>query len=384
MKVKNILFLLFSLTLLSCSASENTDSVNLNQNGLSRQNAIQCLDTGDLACAQNNFCGLKNENPEDSQLALRCCVSQFLNIAFSENTQKLGKMLGYEPAKFSSLKTISLGDLISQKKIVFGELIFYPESRAPRLRELVLQWGQKLTSEQSSTRELNQSFVQLGKDLEGLSQCFSNLPLNFADDELEGNFFASQEKTKISKRDIAFLQFASGSLAYFFQTVFQYEWGFENFPSWPFNDSFYTDINGDLNENDLKFGDLTDVAASQMAPRAVLLKAALQSFENFLHESRTGLIDLWLRWRFSQEDLITYTSVLRSAYASINSAQWMSVSGEHFILNTSSLSQANTLPNAKNIPDSIDLLERDDEGNPKINSDYLKQLFRNLVYIPEH
>lgn len=383
MKVYIFLFLL-GFSLLACGTSQNNDTSQFNQNTLSRQNAIQCLDTGDLSCAKNNFCGLQNENPGDSQLALRCCVSQFLNIAFSENTQSLGKMLGYQPASFASLKSNSLENLISHKKIVFGELIFVSEGKAPKLKDLVFQWGQKLTTDQASTRDLNQKLIQLGANLEGVSQCLTKLPSNFPEDELEGNFFGSREKTKISKRDIAFLQFASGSLAYLFQSVFQYEWGFENFPSWPFENSFYADINGSLSEADQKFGDLATPAASKIVARGLLLKTALQSFENFLHESKTGLIDLWLRWRFSQEDLITYTSILRSAYASVNSGRWMSVSGEDFILNTSSLLQENTLPNAKNIPDSVELLQRDEEGDPKINSAYLKQLFRDLVYIPTH
>lgn len=384
MNIKNIMAFLLGLLLISCGNSENNNSATLDESTLSRQNAIQCLDAGDLSCAKNNFCGLQQQNPADTSFALRCCVSQFLHVAFSENTQHLGKMLGYEPIAFSSLKNNDLATLISRKKIIFGELIFLPEARAPKLRDLMIQWGQALISAQSDSHELNRKFIQLGSDLESVHQCLSNLPQKFSQDELEGNFFGSQEKTKISPRDLAFLQFASGTLAYLFQSIPHYEWGFDHFPAWPLNDSFYQDINGKLDSGDPQFGDIESSALQKVAAKAKLLKSGLRSFENFLHQNQTGLIDLWLRWRFSQSDLIEFTSVLRSAHASFEAKNWMGVSGESFILNTSSLEHTESLPDAQKLSPDLELLRPDESGNPEINSDYLKQLFTNLIYIPTH
>jgi len=380
MKNKNLFLGAICLVLFSCTSSNNPDSSNLNNTSVSRENAIQCLDQGNISCAQNDFCSLQSQNPNDASLALRCCTSQFLTMMFSDNTQSLGKMLGYSPTKFESLKSNTLPDLISKKKIVFGELIFLPQGQSPKLRDLVMQWGEKVTSDHTSTHELNQKFIQLGKDLEGVSQCLNKLPQSFPEDELEGNFFGSKDKIKVTSRDIDFLQFASQSLSYLAQSVFEYDWGFDYFPSWPFDDSFYQDINGKMGVGDKRFGDISADATTRVAGHAPLLKSGLQSFDNFLHESKTGLIDAWLRWRFTQDDLIIYTSVLQSANASLNAGQWMSVSGKNFILNTSSLLHEETLPNAKDIPPSTDLLLKKSNGDPDVNDDYLKDLFSDLIH----
>lgn len=379
MKIKNLLTGLLCLSLFACNSSTAPSSNDLSSAPISRENAIQCLDQGNISCAQNDFCTLQSQNSNDASLSLRCCTSQFLNVMFSENTQSLGKMLGYHPAKFESLKSTPLADLISKKKIVFGELIFQSQSESPKLRDLVIQWGTELTSNQSSTSDLNQKFVQLGKDLEGVSQCLGKIPQNFPDDELEGNFFGSKDKIKVTARDIYFLHYASASLSYLAQSVFEYNWGFDSFPSWPVSDSFYQDINGKLGTGDKRFGDISGDAPSRIVNHSLLLKNGLQAFDNFLHESKTGLVDAWLRWRFSQENLITYTAVLQSANASLNAGQWMSIAGEDFILNTSSLLHEETLPNAKNIPADTNLLERKSNGDPDINDDYLKDLFHDLI-----
>lgn len=379
MKTKYLTLALLLSTLFACSSSNNSDPQANGNVSTSRENAIQCLDQGDTQCAQNNFCGLQNQNPGDAALALRCCTSQFLNVMFSDNTQNLGKMLGYKPTSFASLKNSTLSSLISNKKIVFGELIFLSQDEAPKLRDLVLQWGTQLSNDHSSTHELNQKFIQLGQDLKGVSECLAKLPQNFPEDELEGNFFGSKDKIKVTSRDIDFLQFASNSLSYLAMSIPQYEWGFDYFPSWPFEDSFYQDINGKQGSGDKRFGDLSSDAATQIVHNAPLLRNGLQSFDNFLHESKTGLIDAWLRWRFSQDDLVTYTAVLQSALASLQANQWMGISGKTFILNTSSLLHEETLPNAKNIPSDTNLLEQKSNGDPDINDDYLKDLFHDLL-----
>jgi len=381
MKFKHAILSAACLGFLACSSATSTAKLEGSESS-ARSSALQCLDQGNLSCAQENFCGQQSAHPEDVQAALRCCVSQFLNIAFSENTQDLGKKLGYHPLPFGDLKSRSLRDLISGKHLVFGELLFLPQGQAPRLRDLLMDWGSALTRDHASTRALSSHFIRLGQDLEKVSACLEKIPAGFAEDDLEGDFFGSPEKTKITPRDLAFLKFASASLGYLFQSAFEYEWGFENFPSWPFEDSFYEDINGKQSAGDRKFGDLNAEAAPRVASKGALLQKGLRSFEDFLSQSRIGLIDAWLRWRFSQEDLIAYTSVLRSASASMEQGLWMSVSGEDFIVNASSLLQAPSLPNASTIPASMELLKKDATGSPEVDSDYLKWLFIRLVNFP--
>lgn len=373
--------LFFCLGLVACSSSSSAPSGDLSSSAnISKSSALQCIDEGNVACAKESFCGLAAASPNDATLALRCCASQALNISFSENTQSLGKMLGYAPAPFASLKNSTMRSALSEKKIVFGELIFLSESDSPSLESLALQWGRALLTSHASTRELNQKFIQLGSDLETLSQCLAKIPANFSEDELEGNFFASKEKIRVNSRDLSFLQFSTSTLSYLLQSTFEYEWGFENFPSWPLPDSFYEDVNGRLNSGDLKWGDLNPAAASRIVAKAALLENGLKAFDTFLQQSKPGLIDLWLRWRFTQEDLITYTSVLRSASASMQSGQWMGVHNENFVLNLSALKQIETLPNAAKVFEGFPLLQKDSHGDPDIQWDYLKQMFVDSIY----
>lgn len=382
MKIKYWSLLGLCLSLLSCSSSQTASDEN-NSISLSLSSGLQCLEEGNLNCAKENFCAQSAADPSNANLALRCCASLSLDIGFSENTQNLGRMLGYQPVSYAHLKAGTLSDALAGKKIVFGELFFQSEAQSPGLRDLAIQWGSKLTSDQASTRELNQKIMKLGNDFESLSQCLARIPENFSEDDLESVFFSSPESVKVTARDLDFLKFATASLAYFLQTSTQYEWGFEHFPSWPFPDSFYADINGKAGTGDLRFGDLNSTAALSVLSKANLLEQGLQAFESFLQQPKIGLIDTWLRWRFSQRDLVTYTSVIRSSAASMQSGQWMSVAGESFILNMASLKTQASLPNANFIPTSLDLVEQNSQGDPEINSDYLKWMFVNQIFWPQ-
>lgn len=381
MKIKYWTLLGLCLSLLSCSSSESARDEN-NSISLSQSSGLQCLEEGNVNCAKENFCAQSVADASNANAALRCCASLSLDIAFSENTQSLGRMLGYQPVPYANLKAGTLSEALAGKKIVFGELFFQSEAQSPGLRDLAIQWGGKLTSDHASTRELNQKIMKLGNDLESLSQCLARIPENFSEDNLESVFFSSPETVKVTMRDLDFLKFATASMAYFLQTSTQYEWGFESFPAWPFPNSFYADINGKAGTGDLRFGDLNSTAAMNVLAKANLLQQGLQSFEKFLQEPKIGLIDTWLRWRFSQGDLVTYTSVIRSAAASLESGQWMSVSGEDFILNFASLKTQASLPNANLAPASIDLVEQNAQADPEINSDYLKWMFVNQIFWP--
>src|SRR5215831_10825459 len=91
------------LWMVSCSSTSSGD-LSLSSRQALVQEADQCVESGDLNCAQKKYCELRVSDESDHASGLHCCVSMFLNAYFSENTRELAKMLGYDPASFSELK----------------------------------------------------------------------------------------------------------------------------------------------------------------------------------------------------------------------------------------------------------------------------------------
>jgi hypothetical protein len=161
-----------SLWILSCSSSE--DPSRSSRQALV-QEADQCVEAGDLNCAQKKYCELRSSDESDHNSGLHCCVSVFLNAYFSENTRELGKMLGYDPASFSELKKTPLAALLSQRKIPFGELVLLPSAAAPSLKEVFTSYAKNLTSQQASTSLFNQRVLAFGEDLERVEKCLDKI-----------------------------------------------------------------------------------------------------------------------------------------------------------------------------------------------------------------
>jgi len=155
----------------------------------SKEIGLQCLSQGDLGCASENFCALTS----DAHAALRCCVSQFLENYFSDNTQALGRMLGYEPASFGEIRGMSREEMLKAKALPFGELFLLDQASAPRPKDLVAAWGGVLIRDQASTDELAERFSKFGKGLETTSVCLGQVSSHLASDEMEKEIFATDK-----------------------------------------------------------------------------------------------------------------------------------------------------------------------------------------------
>jgi len=304
-----------------------------------------------------------------------------LNAYFSENTRELAKMLGYDPASFSELKKTSLATLLSQKKIPFGEFVLLSSSSAPSLKEVFTSYAKNLTSQQVSTSLLNQRARALGEDLEGVEKCLDKIGGHWEGEEsLEPRFFGGDQPMKVTPREIRFLQFATAGLSYLTQSMFEYDWGFEVFPLWPPQDSFYQDINGQLGSGDRRFGDLDEEGAAAIVAHGPLLKETFQNFDLFLKADGVFTpIDQWLAWRFTSDSLKNLREILEAADGSLSSGTWVRVSDSDESVSLASLLSASTLPDASQIGAGIDLLVKDQNKNPTVNLTYLTELLKNLV-----
>ncbi len=372
---------LFSFLFISCgSSSDIPKNEDTSLGTISQQRAVACVEDGDLSCAQTQYCGLQSKDSEDTASALRCCVSQFLQVYFSENTTELAKMLGYSPATFKELRQKPLSQLLTQHKLVFGDLFLASASEASTLENVFTGWGRNLIAHQVSTATLNTRVKKLGADLEGVHACLTSVTESLSEDELEKSFFGTSDKIRVTLKDVQFLEFTTAAISYLLQSVFEYEWGFDRFPAWPLTDSFYTDINGHTRVGDLRFGDLFPSAALNIVGHASLMKDGFASFRSFLNANASdSLADRWLHWRFSRTTLQDLEDILTTADLSLTSGQWEPIPHSDYSVHLSSLLNTSTLPRASHLSPVLDLLVKDGQGNPDLNSAYMEELLSPLV-----
>ncbi len=377
------LFIFFCLA--ACGSNTTTTNSNLPSANLTTQYSLEraksCLNQNDLSCASENYCALKYQNPNDAKAGLSCCVSKFVEVLSNTNTKKIASYLGYNNLNFSDLRNQSTSALLANKKIIFGELFMKSDSQASRLQDLALQWGAPLLDDNIATEELNASFRQLGADIEEVNSCLASQEANVTSNViLEGLLVGMNQTLEVSPKDFRFAKFATGLLAYGFQSVFSYEWGFENFPSWPLSSQFYQDVNGQLSSIDERFGDLSSSGASRLVGKSNLLRSTFQDWNLFAQSSWNGsLIDRWIDWRLSSSDEQKYKNILTTVSTSISSGAPQVLVGESTILNFSSLLDEASLPKAANLSRSLVLLSTDFSGDPEVNWDYFEQLLQPLL-----
>ncbi len=359
-----VFFLLF--TLAACGSGSPSPEPSSNDAAPSKTIAQQCLSGGDLGCARKNYCGLK----EDKGSAFRCCLSQFLENYFSQNTQELGTMLGYSPVDFAKLRTMSREEILKGKALPFGEWILSNDSDA---KALLVQYGMALVNGHVATQDLRQHLTKFGSDLQTTSSCLASVTDGFSEDHLEKEVFASEKEQAVAPRDLRFLQFLTGVLGYSFQTISAYESGFDVFPSLPLTQDFLDDLNGHRGEGDLRLGDLSDAEAQAIADKFYLLKNSSEALKAFSELKDTpGRIDDYLNWRFSETKQQDFSVVLKSAYLSLHQADWVAIPDSEWELRLSALAKTETLPDGRKVDRKADLLSRDKQGEIQIDKDLVK------------
>lgn len=360
------------LVLLACG-SENQTAPDINQSlpppAFSKEIAQQCLAAGNLSCAREQFCALSGEGT-----GLRCCVSQFLENYFSENTRTLGKLLGYSPQSFAEIRQLSRQEIIDAKALPFAELFLLSSDAAPALKGLMVQWGLALIQGNASAEELAERFSAFGAGLEATSLCLGKIGEGFHSDEIEQEVFASEVSLTVNARDLKFLEALTGLLGYGIQAASAYQAGFENFPTLPVSPEFLADLNGHDGEGDARLGDLEDGDAAGVAGKFSLLQASFAALKAYSELSdRPGLIDVYLNWRFRAETQGEISGVLKAAYLSLTLAQWTPLPEGDWEINLSGLGQAEGLPDGQNLDRASDVLFRDEEGKIQINFPFVKQ-----------
>ncbi|MBF0492590.1 MAG: hypothetical protein HQM15_07410 [Deltaproteobacteria bacterium] len=382
--MKKIIFV-FLLFLSACGSSASTNSPSLSTTHAPTQYSLEaarsCLQQSDLGCASENYCALKYQNPSDATAGLSCCVSKFLQILSNENTQRLSSFIGYNPLRYEELQGQSPAYLLANKKIIFGELFLKSSSQSTSLGDLAVQWGTPLLGGQIATEDLNTSLRQLGSDLAEVQSCLASEDAYVNSNvSIEGLLFGMNQKIEITPKDFRFAKFATGLLAYGFQGVFSYDWGFDKFPSWPLSPNFYRDINGQLSASDTRFGDLDSQGASRIVSKADLLRSAFNDWDTFVQSPLNGsLTDRWIAWRLAAGDEQNYKKILNTVSDSITLRSPQPITGEGTIVNFSALFQETSLPSASNIPEELNLLSADSSQNPAINWDYIDQLLKPLI-----
>ncbi|MCE9624197.1 MAG: hypothetical protein K8R69_01900 [Deltaproteobacteria bacterium] len=277
----------------------------------SKEIGLQCLSQGNLGCARENFCDL----PSDAHAALRCCVSQFLENYFSDNTQALGRMLGYAPANFSEIRGMSREEILKTKALPFGELFLLDQASAPKPKDLVIGWGGILIRDQASTEEL------------------------------------------------AGIQFASA-----------YEPGVSQFPKLPLSQEFLNDLNGHAGSGDARIGDLGTAPAQGIVDNFPILQRSFTALKAFSElKDQPGRIDAYLNWRFSEETQKNVSTVLKAAYLSLTQGSWTAIAESHWELNLSFLAKVEGLPDGQRLDRQADLLTRDASGEIQVNDALLEQ-----------
>ncbi|MFO1462905.1 MAG: hypothetical protein U1F66_03950 [bacterium] len=363
------LALVFLLGLAACGSSEDAEPL-INESApppaYSKELARQCLAKGDLSCARENYCGIQ----EGGQAQLRCCLSQFLESYFSENTQALGKMLGYAPKSFAEVRKMPREQILKEKALPFGEWVLAKDVGA---KTLLAQYGASLVAQHSSTSELRRRLGEFGDALESASSCLAAVDPGSSEDTLEKEIFSSERSQRVSPRDVKFLEFLSGLLGYAFQAGSAYESGFANFPSLPLPQEFLDDLNGHAGEGDARLGDLREEHAAFLAEKFSLLQASFSALRAFSElKGSPSRIDDYLNWRFPEGEQRDLSGILKAAYLSLGQAEWVDLPDGEWQIHLAALANTDSLPDGRKVDRGADLLSRDPAGEIRINGDLVK------------
>lgn len=357
------------------TATTTTGPTTSSSSTFSKEIGLQCFGQGDLGCAQTNYCSLQGE----AGAGLRCCVAGFLQTYFSDNTQTLGKMLGYTPVSFADMKGMSRQDLLDKKALPFGELFLLPKEEAPKVKDLAKDWGVALSNQQISMEELNQRLAQLGKDLEASATCLENITGQVKSDQVEKDVFGTEQDVQVTSRDLHFLRFSLSAEAYLLQMISHYGWGFEKFPSIPLSDDFLKDINGKT-EGDSRWGEISDAGAEELAGKFGLLSSVFSALKLYSDlKDKPSLIDDYLNWRLTPESQSYDSGILKAANESLQDGKYVDLPEDDYQVNLSALSKAALLPNSLKVADSVEVLNRDEASEVQGNKLFFQAWAWNVV-----
>lgn len=330
---------------------------------------LQCFEGGDVSCAAENYCSL----PEDGEAAFRCCLARLLEVYFSENTQELGRMLGYEPLGVRELRQLSREEILKRRAAPFGELFLNSQGEGKKYGSIVGRWLQELSAQQASSQELNSRLIQLGVDLEAGYQCLHQGLAGFSEDSIDPEVWAADSKLSVNQRDLRFAKFFLGTLSYVLQTLPQYQWGFDTFPALPLDDDFFADVNGQVGEGDARLGDLSQGAATEIVGNFFLLVSAFEDLKTFSQlPAQASRIDAYLNWRFETGSQEYLSGILKAVYLSLQEDGWQAIPGEDWQLNFFGLSEAGRLPDGRKVDRNTEAVLVKENGGPELNEEFLK------------
>lgn len=337
---------------------------------------LECLRQGDPVCAEENYCSL----PEHPQAALRCCLAGLIQTVFSENTQSLGRALGYEPLSLKEIRNLSREEILEKKALPFGELFLQPQEEGVDYRRLLKDWFLALEDQGVSTGELNQRLRRLGESLESGLECLNTQIHYFRRDTLTPGIFNSEEKLPLENRDLLFVKFFLGTTSYLLQGLSHYEWGFEIFPSLLPEASFWEDLNGQAGVEDHRFGDLGKGGAEPVSVNFRLLVGSFDALKAFsqLNDVPTK-IDAYLNWRLSAESQYDLSNIFSAIYLSLKKGEWFLLPDEEHAVNFFPLSMPEGVPDGRKVSRDLPVFQPKEEGGWRANPEFFREFLAPIL-----
>ena len=337
---------------------------------------LECLRQGDPNCAEESYCSI----PEHPKASLRCCLAKLGKTVFSENTQALGRSLGYEPLSLKEIRSLSREEILEQKALPFGELFLVSYEEGVDYPQLFSDWLLALGHQEVETQTLNTQFRTLGEGLGVALDCLNTQVHYFREDAFKQDVFNSEEKLSLAKRDFLFVKFFLGTTSYLLQSLSHYQWGFEVFPELPPDEGFWQDLNGQVGEGDDRFGDLEEGGAEKISAKFRLLVGSFDALKAFsqLNEVPTK-IDAYLNWRLSADSQAYLSQIFSAVYLSLKKNDWFLLpDGEHAV-NFFPLAKARGVPDGRGIPRDFPVFQKNGEGKWKPHGAFFLELFQAIL-----